>query len=204
MSYASKEALMEYTQPKKNENSFIRLFGVFVFAVGVFSFTIPGGLDMSLLMTLGGAAMSPFGTFYQCYCDASDGSGNQMEYGFDTSKVMVTYNVDGTEMTASLQDWANWGNNADVASITPTLGAFADYSYATRCAFMAGVERGLLAYYTTVPLYYRNSASLLTQQCNYAADSYVQLVGFGGMDYMTYNYDDAEWADYIANNTLQY
>ena len=57
MSYASKEALMEYTQPKKNENSFIRLFGVFVFAVGVFSFTIPGGLDMSLLTTLGGAAM---------------------------------------------------------------------------------------------------------------------------------------------------
>lgn len=162
-----------------------------------------GGADM-IFTTWGGASMSPFGTFYQCYCDASDGSGNQMEYGFDTSKVMVTYNVDGTEMTASLQDWANWGNNAEVASITPTLGDFADYSYATRCAFMAGVERGLLTYYTTVPLYYRNSASLLTQQCNYAADSYVQLVGFGGLTYMTYNYDDAEWAEYCANNTLVY
>ncbi len=162
-----------------------------------------GGADM-IFTTWGGAAMSPFSTLYQCYCDASDGSGNQMEYGFDTSKVMVTFNVDGTEMTASLQDWANWGNNANVPAITPTLGAFADYSYATRCAFMAGVERGLLTYYTTIPLYYRNVASLLSQQCNYAADSYVQLVGFGGLSHITYNYDDAAWADYCANNTLVY
>lgn len=162
-----------------------------------------GGADM-IFTTWGGSSMSPFGTFYRCYCDAADGSGNQMEYGFDTTEVMVTYEVDGTEMTASLQDWANWGNGADVDSITPTLGAFADYSYATRCAFMAGVERGLLTYYTTVPLYYRNVASLLSQQCNYAADSYVQLVGFGGLASLTYNYDDAEWADYLANNALVY
>ena len=35
-------------------------------------------------------------------------------------------------------------------------------------------------------------------------DTYLTLVGFGGMEYITYNYDDASWADYVANNTLVY
>ena len=26
-------------------------------------------------------------------------------------------------------------------------------------------------------------------------------MGFGGMKYMTYNYTDAEWADYVAANS---
>ena len=157
------------------------------------------GAADGIFTTWGGSSMSPFSTFYQCYCDASDGSGQQMEYGFDTSKVMMTYNVDGTEMTASLQDWASWGNNSDVEGITDVIGNFTDYSYNTRCQIMAGVERGLLAYYTTTPVYYRNAASLISQKINYAADSYIQLVGFGGLSYITYNYDDAEWAEYIAN-----
>ena len=29
-------------------------------------------------------------------------------------------------------------------------------------------------------------------------------VGFGGLRYYTYNYDDAAWAEYIAANALQY
>ena len=162
-----------------------------------------GGAD-AIFTTWGGAAMSPFGTFYQCYCDASDGSGNQMEYGFDTNEVMVTYNVDGVEITDTLHNWANWCNNASIPAIDEQIGKFADYSYATRCAFGAGVERGLLMYYTTTPLYYRNVASLTSQKVNEASDTYYQLVGFGGMQFMTYNYDDTEWAEYCANNTLVY
>lgn len=162
-----------------------------------------GGADM-IFTTWGGASMSPFGTFYQCYCDSHEGSGNQMEYGFDTDSVQITYNIDGTEMTASLQDWASWGNNAEVEGITDVLGNFADYSYNTRCQIMAGVEKGLLAFYTTTPVYYRNVASLLSQKMNYCVDEYLQLVGFGGLQFITYNYDDAAWADYCANNTLVY
>ena len=53
-------------------------------------------------------------------------------------------------------------------------------------------------------IYYRNSASMNSQKVNTVVDTYVTLIGFGGIQYMTYNYDDAEWADYIANNTLEY
>lgn len=162
-----------------------------------------GGAD-AIFTTWGGASMSPFGTFYQCYCDSAEGAGNQMEYGFDTAAVQVTYTVDGTDITASLQDWANWANNAEIPAINEQIGKFTDYSYATRCAFAAGIERGLLTYYTTTPIYYRNSASLTSQKINSASDNYIQQVGFGGIQFTTFNYDDAEWADYIANNELVY
>lgn len=53
-------------------------------------------------------------------------------------------------------------------------------------------------------MYYRNVASLTSQKMNVATTDFVQLVAFGGVEYVTYNYDDAAWADYIANNTLVY
>ena len=167
-----------------------------------------GGADM-IFTTWGGATMDPFGVFARCYCDASDGSGNQMEYGYDTSKINVTFDFGGEigELTDTLQHWAMWANNANadnVPVIYEKLGAFADYAYSTRCEIVAGVEHALLNWFPTTSLYYRNVASLRSQKINYATDVYLTLMGFGGYESITYNYDDAEWADYIANNALVY
>ena len=46
--------------------------------------------------------------------------------------------------------------------------------------------------------------SLVDKSGKYRVLNATELIGFGGIQYMTYNYDDAEWADYIANNTLEY
>lgn len=173
-----------------------------------------GGADV-IFTTWGGASMAPFGSFYSMYCDAGlVADCQQMEYGFDTSAVAVTYTVDGEEITASLQDWALWLSEAKPAdyektnpgfvAIVEKLGAFTDYSYATRCQFAAGVEEGILRYYTTTPIYYRNSAILHSQKYDYAVSEYVNLISFGGVQFMTFNYDDTEWAEYCANNTLVY
>jgi ABC-type transport system substrate-binding protein len=163
-----------------------------------------GGADM-IFTTWGGAAMDPFGVLARCYCDDSTGGGNQMEIGFDTTKVMVTYDFgDKGEITDTLQNWANWANNGTVPSINEKLGLFADYSYNTRCQITAGIEGALLNWFTTTPLYYRNVASLKGQKVEWATDTYLNIIGFGGIEYYTYNYDDAAWADYIANNTLEY
>ena len=166
-----------------------------------------GGADM-IFTTWGGATMDPFGVFARCYCDAADGSGNQMEIGYDTSAINMTFDFGGEigEVTDTLQHWAMWANNAtaDVPVIYNALGAFADYAYSTRCEIVAGVEHCFMNWFTTTGLYYRNVASLNSQKINQASDTYLTLVGFGGIDYITYNYDDAAWADYIANNTLVY
>ena len=163
-----------------------------------------GGADM-IFTTWGGASMSPFTILYECYCDASDGSGQQMEYGYDTSKILVRFTVDGEEIEETLQNWALWADNSStVPTIEEKIGRFTDYDYETRCAFYAQMEAAFLNWYTTTPIYYRNSASLYSQKVQPASDTYINLVLFGGMEYMTYNYDDAQWAEYIANNTLEY
>ena len=163
-----------------------------------------GGADM-IFTTWGGAAMAPFSMLYQCYCDASDGSGNQMEYGYDTSKINLTFTVDGEEITDTLQNWALWADNSSsVPTIEEKLGRFTDYSYDTRCAFFSQMEAAFMNWYTTTSVYYRNVASLHSQKVNNAVDEYLTLVSFGGIQFMTYNYDDEAWADYIANNTLAY
>jgi len=163
-----------------------------------------GGADM-IFTTWGGASMQPFTILYECYCDASDGSGQQMEYGYDTSKINVTFTVDGEEITDTLQNWALWADNSStVATIEEKLGKFTEYSYDTRCAFYSQMEAAFLSWYPTTSVYYRNSASMNSQKVNDAVDEYINLILFGGIRFMTYNYDDEAWADYIANNTLEY
>ena len=162
-----------------------------------------GGADM-IFTTWGGAAFAPFQILAQVYCDASDGSGNQMEVGFDTSAVELTMNVDGTDITDTLQNWAFWANLQDVPTLDEKLGKFSDYDSATQCAFYANAEACFLHYYVTTPLYYRNVASLYSQKINYVTNTYIQQVGFGGVRHMTFNYTDDEWAGYTAANTLQY
>ena len=166
-----------------------------------------GNADI-IFTTWGGAAMAPFTMMNQCYTDAADGSGNQMEYGYDTDAIALTIKVDGKEVTDSLRNWTNWvGSSTDpalVGALNEQIGSMSDYDYATRCAFLAACEKCFLSYYTTTPVYYRNVASLHSQKVNFATYQYVMNVIFGGVRYYTYNYDDAEWAEYTANNTLQY
>ena len=121
--------------------------------------TMYPGRDM-IFTTWGGAALAPFGMLGQVYTDAADGSGKQMEIGFDTTKVMMTYTVDGKEITDSLRNWTLWANNsADPTTIIDALGDFADYDYETRNALYAKMEQAYPFYYVTTPVYYRNVAS---------------------------------------------
>ena len=166
-----------------------------------------GGADM-IFTTWGGAAMAPFGILAQCYTDASDGSGKQMEYGYDTTKIMMTLDFGGEigQITDSLRNWTLWTNSAttEVPNIYTALGSFSDYAYSTRCEVLAATEQCFMNWFTTTSLYYRNVASLVSQKGDYAVDNYLTIIGFGDLEFYTFNYDDAEWAEYIANNQLVY
>ena len=156
--------------------------------------TMYSGNATIIFSTWGGASMSPFTLLYQCYCDAADGSGNQMEVGFETDKVLVEVTVDGQTISASLQNWAHWCNGDAVDAIDSKVGRFADHTYPERCEVFATLENAYLESFVTAPIYYRNSASLLTRKVEYATKDYLQLVEYGGLRFLTYNYNDEEWA----------
>lgn len=161
--------------------------------------TMYSGNTAIIFSTWGGAAMAPFGVLYQCYCDAADGSGNQMEFGYETDKVMVEITFKEKTLTASLQDWAHWCNGDAVEDINAIFGKFTDYTYPERCEVFAQLEYTYLDSFVTVPMYYRNGASLLSRKLDYATTDYLQIVGYGGLRYATYNYTDSQWAEAKAN-----
>ena len=156
-----------------------------------------GGADM-IFTTWGGATYSPWTMLYQCYCDAADGSKNQMEYGFDTSAVMVSMTLDGLKYTTSLQNWALWANGDTTVKIKSEDGSkiledFAAYDSQTKASIFGKLEYAHLSFYCTTPIYYRNSGSLVSQKGDYPVTQYIDLIGFGGLRYYTYQYDDAAW-----------
>lgn len=165
-----------------------------------------GGAEM-IFTTWGGAAYSPWSMLYESYCDASDGSGQQMEYGFDTSTVKVTMTLDGTKYSANLQDWAKWASSDTAVTIkaddgSSSLLVFAEYDSETKAKIYGKLEYAYLSFFATTSLYSRNAGSLVSQKGDFALKEYTDMVSFGELRFYTYNYDDEGWE--AVRNDLTY
>lgn len=164
--------------------------------------TMESGLTDMIFSTWGGSAYDPYGVLYRCYCDAGvESVPNQMEYGFDASQVTVRIDVNGKPVEDTLQNWARWCAG-DTGVTIGNLKAFREYDAATRCAIYSDLEYAYLAQYVTTPLYYRNSALLVSYKGDYPTKQYVQGVEYGGIRFYAYHYDDAAWQN--VKSTLQY
>ena len=83
---------------------------------------------------------------------------------------------------------------------------FSLYPTADRLTILGAIETAVLNAYYSVPVYSRYSASLISYKCDYNSYDYNTIVGYGGMRYMTYHFDDAEWAEFVSSKggTLNY
>lgn len=139
-----------------------------------------------------GAAWNP-GYFLLAYL-----SPNYMySTAWDTSAQTMTFTMKGvgengadiTE-TMSLMDWYDCLNGKE--------GCKYDWSEAAlpneqRLPLIAALEAQILQAYYTVPLLNSFGASLLSYKVDYITYEYNTFMGYGGLKYMTYNYDDAGW-----------
>ena len=67
-----------------------------------------------------------------------------------------------------------------------------------RLQLIAALEQEVLKVYYTVPLANSFSASLISYQVDYVTYEYNTFMGYGGVKYMQYNFDDAAWAAEVA------
>lgn len=114
--------------------------------------------------------------------------------GWDTSHAMLTYDIyqDGSDVrTMSLLDWYDCLNDNEGAAINLSEG---HYDTDLRLGLIAAIEGEILKVYYTVPLYNFYSAALLSYKVNYGSTTYNTFMGYGGLRYMTYNYDDLAWS----------
>ena len=140
----------------------------------------------------GGMDMDPYGMM-QCYTDPT----YNLVFGYDGTTEMATITVNGEDITMSTYDWYLELNE----------GTYATADTDTRNQILAGLEEAILSYHGMATLAYLNDATLYSQRIVLGSETYINsLVGFGGIEDITYTMDDAEWAAYCAeqNNQLTY
>ncbi len=135
----------------------------------------------------GGAAFYPFRNF-QVYMDPDQYSINEAA-NYDPTVDTVTLKVNGEDVTMTWQKWSQ--------SMMGT-GAYATASTATKLSITAQLEEAFLKTYYRIPLCATTICSMLSFQCGYYTEDYNIMYGFGGLRLMKYNYDDAAWATYVA------
>ncbi len=152
-----------------------------------------------------GAAWDP-GYFLLAYLDpgymyskAWDTAGTQMTF---TMKGVGENGADITE-TMGLLEWYACLNGSEGAKYDWSATALAQNQ---RLQLIAALEEQVLKVYYTVPLQNSFSASMLSYKIDYITYEYNTFMGYGGLKYMTYNFDDAGWAAEVAaqNGQLNY
>ena len=119
----------------------------------------------------------------------------------------MTVNVDGKDLTMSIRAFAEClnGNTKTVDGVDYNFG-YGQVDTELRLTVLAAIEEQMLMSYNCVPIMQDSSASLLSQQIYYVVEDYNPMMGRGGIAYAKYNYNDDEWAAYVASQggTLQY
>lgn len=116
---------------------------------------------------------------------------------FDANSVSMTLTIDGKEITMTIKQWSDALNGAEVNGYNFGDG-MADVE--TRLEILAKFEVTVLNTYDYLPMLQDGGMSLLTQQCYYVIEEYNPILGRGGIAYLKYNYNDADWAAFVAQN----
>ena len=162
-----------------------------------------GNYDM-IFSTWGGAAVNPIGLM-QVYCDSTFES--NCEYGFkgkqDSYMVEIDANGDGSigeGETKSMQSW--W---SEIDGITEKASDY-DTNYEAWLKqhnyilnVLAGLEAAYLKRFEAVPLVARASTSLNSFKIENGSKVYINLMGYGGLRYLTFNMDDYDWNQFIKS-----
>ena len=140
----------------------------------------------------GGAQLYPFRNF-RVYCDPSYVDIHEAGC-WDPSTETLTLKVKGEDVTMTWQDWS--------ASMLGA-GRFADEDNQVKLEITAQMEKLYLEKYYRIPLATSTTCSLLAFKANYYTPDYNLAYGWGGLELMKYNYNDAEWAEFVKSQNGQ-
>ena len=143
----------------------------------------------------GGAAFYPFRNF-RVYCDPDYVSIHEAGC-WDPTTTSLTLKVNGEDVTMT---WQAWSLAMDAT------GPYANADFATKLSILSQMEENYLKMYYRIPLAGSTACSMLAYQLSYYTDEYNIMYGFGGLELTHFNYTDAEWAAFVAEQggTLSY
>ena len=164
-------------------------------------------VDMLFGVGWTGSALDPYGLM-EAYVTPT----YQYDDCTDFTAITCDIEIDGVVYTASVWDWYNVMNGtptvikaADGTEKEYSCGV-ADKNPEVRLQILGALEGAVLLNYNFLPIMDDAGAQLRGQQVSYYTEDYIFGMGFGGLKYYTFNYTDAEWDAYVAENggTLDY
>ncbi len=153
-----------------------------------------GGTEI-IMSAWGGANFDPFGVA-DCYLNPD--KSNENGFPFETEK---TFSVGGKSYTLTLQEWSE-ALNGKLIKNDETI-TFTGESVETKLEILAMLEKEVLETSIVVPLWYVTGASMNSMRVVNALDEYMQLIGYGGVRYITYTHSDQAWAEFTNNYSKQ-
>ncbi len=115
-----------------------------------------------------------------------------------TLPVVEGFAQSGQTLKLTALDWYNSLNGN--LSENPCSYNWKNAPVEVRLDILARLERYGLEQYYTIPTSRGFTASLHSAKWNYISDEYNTMMAFGGIRYITYNYTDAEWTDFVAEH----
>ena len=161
-----------------------------------------GNYDV-IMSTWGGAAINPW-NLMQVYCDSSFDQCCEYVYPGWQDDVTMKIDTNGNGViddgeTKSMNDWYVYLNDTLVEVQETEFATQEEFEKAyterhnQRLNVLAGIEASIISQYRTLPLYARGSIALTSFKVEDATEDYINLIGYGGIRFMTYNYTDGEW-----------
>lgn len=149
---------------------------------------------------------APFNPAY-LLCETQISDENRYAVKWDPTTVEVTVKAtpddkhkDGN-YTYNLAQWRLILQGKDGCPVN-----FKNFPMEDQLTALGAVETAILKEYYSIPVYSRYAASLMGYKVDYVSYEYNTFMGYGGIRYMTFNYDDTAWAEFVAsnNNILNY
>ena len=121
-----------------------------------------------------------------------------LEYGFDPAEeeFSITYDFDGNGTAETLTHTYLWWQNSLNAG-----GTYYSADMDTKLTIMSQLEYHLLSGFRTLPLVVGTDLTLRSMKVTYATNTSNIFAMYGGVRLMTYNYTDAEWANFIRDTS---
>lgn len=140
-------------------------------------------------------------------CETQISKENRYATNWDPKTVSVTVKATPDDKhedgiyTYNLEQWRLILQGKDGCPVN-----FKNFSMEDQLTALGAVETAILKAYYSIPVYSSYSASLMGYKVDYVSYEYNTFMGYGGIRYMTFNYDDTAWAEFVAsnNNILNY
>lgn len=160
------------------------------------------GLSDTVLAGWQGSALNPFSLTDQYVNPAYMYDANWFDATTVDMTLELTVDGEARSITMNLREWSDALNGAAVTTEDGNTYNFGDgmADPQDRLTILAAIETQILGTYNYLPMLQDGSMALLSQQVYYVVEEYNPILGRGGIQYLRYNYDDAEWAAYVAEN----